>query len=155
MTATISPCGHYRYFLQREFETGQGAINFVMLNPSTADETHDDNTIRRCILFAKREGAKFLWVTNLYAYRATNPAELLIVRDPIGPLCEKHVTAAALHAVKVVCAWGSHAPVERQERVKGILRMCTADRLYCLGKTANGSPKHPLYLPKDTALIAY
>lgn len=81
-SAKISVCGRYRYFLERVLPSGDGAMCFVMLNPSTADGEADDATIRRCIYFAGREGCKNLWVVNLFAFRATDPRELLKVDDP-------------------------------------------------------------------------
>ena len=75
-SAEISPCGLYRYSLTRKWEAWKGTVNFIMLNPSTADAQEDDPTIRRCIGFAKAWGYGGIVVTNLFAYRATNPKEL-------------------------------------------------------------------------------
>ena len=57
---------------------------FIGLNPSTADGIDDDPTIRRCIRFAKDRGYGRLSVANLFAYRATRPADLRRTRHPIG-----------------------------------------------------------------------
>jgi hypothetical protein len=74
-TATISDCGRYRYTLGRTW-SDEPPVLFVMLNPSTADADVDDNTISKCIGFAKRWGHGGITVVNLYAWRATNPKEL-------------------------------------------------------------------------------
>jgi len=54
--ATFSPDRVYRYDLTRrlrlEEPTRAGAVAFVLLNPSTADATKEDPTVRRCIAYA-------------------------------------------------------------------------------------------------------
>ena len=72
MSAIISPCGRYRYRLDRRWGDGR-TMGFIMLNPSTADAENDDPTIRRCIGFAKREGCDAIAVVNLYALREGRP----------------------------------------------------------------------------------
>jgi hypothetical protein len=59
-------------------------VCFVLLNPSTADETREDPTVRRCIGFARSLGYGALEVVNLYAYVATDPAELRRAGYPWG-----------------------------------------------------------------------
>lgn len=114
--ATLSPCGLYRYALGRawdpepgEFDSVRPTFSIIMLNPSTADHTLDDPTIRRCIHFAKQEGCGALLVRNLFAYRATNPKELRTVADPYGPLNERTLSLSLLFAMRVA-AWGSLTP---------------------------------------------
>lgn len=51
--ADISECQNYRYSLERVWDQNKPIIGFIGLNPSTADSTEDDATIRRCIQFAK------------------------------------------------------------------------------------------------------
>lgn len=150
-TAVLSDDGLYRYELIRRW--GDDPImEFIMLNPSTADATADDPTIRRCIGFAKREGFGGLVVRNLYAFRATNPKELLRPEDPFGPLNRDYLTNNIAHCT--VVAWGSH----KMARTWGTLYPNTAKRLrrpgglQCLGTTADGSPRHPLYVPSSKLL---
>ena len=140
----ISPCGLYRYLLLRDWRNGP-TVNFVMLNPSTADATQDDPTIRRCAGFAKAWGYGTLAVTNLYAFRATNPAELQRAADPVGPANDDTIKAVALDSALVVCAWGAlgGARAAVVERMLGRLGV----QLYSLGMTKGGQPRHPLYLP--------
>ena len=51
--AVISRCGLYRYSLIREWDPMKKWCGWIMLNPSTADASTDDPTVRRCMGFAK------------------------------------------------------------------------------------------------------
>src|SRR5437870_4841901 len=110
VSAVISPCGKFRYRLTRQWGEG-AALPFVMLNPSTADAEQDDPTIRKCVGFAKRMGYDGIEVVNLYAYRATKPADLKKAGYPRGPENDRHIEAALVesHANSVICAWGVNA----------------------------------------------
>ena len=149
MSATISPCGAYRYTLSREWLTGYGRVVFVMLNPSTADATKDDRTIRRCIGYAQAWGAGALDVVNLYAFRATKPADLWRATDPVGPDNDAHIAATvrAEHVTKVIAAWGKNAKPDRILAVTRIVRDWNPRALHALRVSKDGTPNHPLYLP--------
>ena len=151
-SAEISPCGTYRYSLGRCWEQ-TSSVNFVMLNPSTADADIDDPTIRRCIGFAKAWGYGSIVVTNLFAFRATNPADMAKAADPIGPENDDHIREVAFNEVKVVCAWGTHG-VARAGRVRSMLRDMGTPT-FALRLTKGGCPSHPLYLPADLVPIPY
>ncbi|WP_262880425.1 DUF1643 domain-containing protein [Pseudomonas paralcaligenes] len=157
MSAIISECGQYRYRLTRQaeqlFPMASSAL-FVMLNPSTADASLDDPTIRRCRGFARAWDCAGIVVANLYALRATNPADLWPHADPVGPENDQHLLALADDFGDVVCAWGAHAKPERVERVVQILQGMGA-RLWCLGTNKDGSPRHPLYLPASQPLVPW
>lgn len=151
MSAIISRCGRYRYFLRRDLNAsltnvGRTAL-WVMLNPSTADATDDDPTIRRCIGFTRAFDCDRLLVVNLYALRATDPRQLWEVDDPVGPRNDTHIREAASAASLTICAWGAGAKPDRVAQVLPLLRDPR-----CLGTTADGSPRHPLYLPKTAQL---
>jgi hypothetical protein len=150
-SARISRCGCYRYRLTRSWGDGP-KLAFVMLNPSIADAMIDDPTIRRCMGFARREGAAGIVVANLCAFRATTPSELKRAEDPFGPRNRDALLEVARHAERagmpLVCAWGAHG--DGREAV-GIFRRTTA-RLACLGRTACGAPRHPLYVRADRPL---
>jgi len=151
--ADISECGHYRYSLSRNW-AWMAPLVFVMLNPSTADATHDDPTIRRCIAFAKRENCGGIQVVNLYAFRATSPKLLLeSSRDIVGP-CNDAVLRSMAGATTVVCAWGANAPSDRARRVCEILDENSMCRV-CFGLTKSGAPRHPLYVRADAPLVPY
>jgi hypothetical protein len=148
MSAIISKCGQYRYSLRRRTKIENSKVMcFVMLNPSTADAEKDDATIRRCIGFAEREGCGVLQVVNLFAYRSTDPEKLGYVLDPVGPENSAHIEDAVANADIVVVAWGSN------EHAKEIAQEFSRyGSLHCLGKTKNGSPRHPLYVKGDQPL---
>ena len=153
--AVISDCGRYRYQLTRQVSPGERAAVFLMLNPSTADATIDDPTIRRCIGFARRWGCGRLTVLNLFAFRATDPAEMKLADDPVGPE-NRDWFDRTLHDHQdgpVVCAWGVHGEFMDQDQV--VLGWLDTLRIkpLTLGSTRDGHPKHPLYLPKTSELI--
>lgn len=144
-SAIISDDGLYRYELRRVWDDGT-LVNFVMLNPSTADADRDDPTIRRCIGFAARWGYSGIVVTNLYAYRATRPRDLWLAADPVGPSNDSHL-AAAVEGASVVAAWGVNA---RPDRVADVLaRIRRTNEVSALGLTKDGHPRHPLYVRSD------
>jgi hypothetical protein len=149
VSAVLSACGRYRYLLTRGEEP---RLAFVMLNPSTADETQDDPTIRRCLSFAQREGAKGIEVANLYAMRSTDPRELVRALDPVGPENDEHLRDLTFRHRMILCAWGGMAGPARVRDVLNILSDGFEPLIYCLGKTKHGQPRHPLYLRADTAL---
>ena len=70
LTDTESAAGfsadrRYRYWLTRRWGSGP-ALMFVSLNPSNADERHDDPTTRRDMRFARRLGYDAMTLLNLY-----------------------------------------------------------------------------------------
>ena len=149
MTAIISDCGQYRYWLERQCD-GEGATAVVMVNPSTADATNNDATIRKLIGFGNRHQWGRLIVGNLFAYRATDVRELGNVGDPVGPDNDYWLDRMAGTVDRVIYAWG---PVKKQprayrglrwSRVAGIFNAIDA---YRIGPAAQcGSPCHPLML---------
>ncbi len=151
-SASFSEDGRYRWTLTRHWGDGPPAL-WVMLNPSTADATEDDPTIRRCVSFSRRAGAGSLTVVNLFALRATDPAALAAERDPCGasnwPVIRAHLAA---HPVMVVAAWGAH-PMAHRSAVR--LHLADHPGLVCLGTTKGGHPRHPLYVAATTALVAW
>lgn len=149
-SAVISECGTYRYMLTRTWgPSSWNRVCFVMLNPSTADATDDDPTIRRCIGFAQRWGYDSLSVVNQYAYRATHPLELTEVSDPIGPENSRWLEEALYRSTRVICAWGARGSRRQDQEIKMIAKRY-ARNLYSLGLTKNQKPLHPLYLKNST-----
>jgi hypothetical protein len=143
-SANFSRCRTYRYALRRQWVARGSVVLFVGLNPSTADEEVDDPTIRRCIGFARDWGYGGMIMANLFAYRATHPAELKRVPEPIGPRNNLWLAALAKQVHLVVCAWGNHGTF--LQRDQNVLRRLS--RAYCLGRTQSGQPRHPLYLSR-------
>ena len=144
--AEFSPCRTYRYSLTRGWDDTLPCVMFIGLNPSTADETKDDPTIRRCIQFAKDWGFGGLIMANLFAFRATDPKDMKRAADPVGPDNDSWLRELKDRAGLVIAAWGAHGTfAERSEKVLAMFPDAG-----CLGKTANGQPKHPLYIPGDS-----
>ena len=149
--ADFSPCRAYRYTLWRRWKDGGKIVAFVGLNPSTADEVQNDPTIRRCIGFAQDWGYDALCMTNIFAFRSTNPKLLRAVDDPVGPDNDAAILAAAYRSELVIAAWGTHGKLDGRGRaVAEQLRQAMQSDLKCLGVTKHGHPKHPLYLCRDT-----
>ena len=146
--ARFSSCRTYRYALWRVWDEDGPSLNVIGLNPSTADETTDDPTIRRCIGFAKAWGYGSLVMTNLFALRSTDPRGLLTMDDPVGPDNDQTLYVEAGSSGQSIAAWGAHPlAVARSEHVRRLLGQMFVE---CLGITKSGAPKHPLYLPKTT-----
>ncbi|MGK9199471.1 DUF1643 domain-containing protein [Sinorhizobium meliloti] len=152
-SAVISECGAYRYRLERQWDGDKAKVAFLMLNPSTADASQDDPTIRRCIGFAKAWGFGGLIVGNLFALRSTDPKALYDHPDPIGPDNDQHILAIAKSARKIVCAWGTHGNLH--DRGREIAERLEFFDLVALKVTADGQPGHPLYLAADIQPKSY
>lgn len=148
-SARLSECGRYRYELWRRWEDGPHVL-FVMLNPSTADATNDDPTIRKCIGYAKRWGFGALCVANLFAFRATDPKDMKRAADPVGRDNDATLKRLANDAGLIVAAWGAHG--SHLGRDKAVLKMLPT--IKALHVTKDGSPGHPLYLRGDAALFS-
>jgi len=151
--AVFSDDERYRYELGRTFHgelfNKRGYADFVMLNPSTATHEVLDPTLRRCQAFAKIWGCCGFRVYNMLAFRATDPADLLKVSDPVGPENDAFLSKAGVDAYRLVVGWGAE-PIA-VERSKTALRIFRSD-LWCLGTTKAWHPRHPLYVRGDTPL---
>lgn len=134
------------YALWRTWSEDDGHVMFIGLNPSTADETEDDPTIRRCIGFAKSWGYGGIYMLNLFAFRATDPQVMKAAADPVGPSNDEFLCMYAESAGLVVVAWGAHGVHHRRD--EAVRRLISP--LHHLGLTKSGQPKHPLYLRGDT-----
>lgn len=166
--AIFSPDRKHRYTLWREVNTqGYDYVMWIALNPSTADEKLDDPTVRRMQGFTRAWGARYCLVTNVFAFRATDPKVMKAQFDPFGPDNLPHIGRLVNGAQTVVAAWGVHGNwVGGEDRIKTLMggfRVEEHGRSYrvpsiqlkCLGKTKHGHPKHPLYVRADTQLIDY
>lgn len=144
--AVLSPCGLYRYRLGRTWDASTARVCWVMLNPSTADASVDDPTIRRCIGFARAWGFGGLDVVNLFALRSPDPRALRTAADPVGPENDRHILDVAGRAGLVVCAWGADGFA--RSRARSVLGSLAARGLvvHRLASTREGAPAHPLYL---------
>jgi len=140
----------YRLQLWRTWSAGGRRALWILLNPSTADATKLDPTLRRCEAFSRAWGCDGFDVANIFALRSTDPAALYQVDDPIGPGNDRIILAAARDAAIVVAGWGTHgALLGRGDQVRDALDAAGV-ALECLGQNVDGSPRHPLYLPART-----
>jgi len=143
--ATFSPCRRWRYLLWRRWDASRPVANFLMLNPSTADEHRLDPTCSRARDYAERWGYGALIVTNVFGWRATDPDDMKAADDPVGSGNDAAILRAAKESELVVCAWGNHGAFrDRSSRVRDLLMGL---KLHVLRINANGEPAHPLYLP--------
>ncbi len=141
----------YRYLLGRRTGKSNSRLLFIMLNPSTADETQNDPTIRRCIGFAQQWSFGIMEVVNLFAFRTPHVAELRRTDDPVGPENDEMIASALTTADMVVLAWGNHGSYRNRSHEIKRLALNTAQPFH-LGLNKTGEPKHPLYLPASATL---
>lgn len=135
----------YRYTLWDVWAPEKGLVQFIGLNPSTADEEVDDPTVHRCKRFADRWGFGGLVMTNAYALRATDPKNMKAHQSPVGEENDDYLRRVSRKANLVVAAWGAGIAPDREGRIKKLL----AGKLHILGLTKGGNPRHPLYLKSD------
>lgn len=158
--AVISECGTYRYLLKREWDPSLPLFVFCLLNPSKADAMQDDPTAKKGMGFTRRLGGGRMWFVNLFAFRTTYPIELWRTNFPIvGPENDTTISEAFQAADKIILAWGGIRK-QWESRTDQIVRDIMADfsgekPAYCLGKTKDGQPRHPLMLTYDTPLEIY
>jgi|SRR5579863_9162001 len=157
MNAIISECEQYRYRLEREvFDFGDKVIAYFGVNPSTADETTDDPTVRKWLMFSKLYGARKFIVGNIFAYRTTNVRCLKDAPDPIGPENAYYLREIMHEADLLVPCWGSRGKLPRELRHyldETLISLINSDKpVVIFGRTGSGDPKHPLFLSCDTQL---
>lgn len=153
--AVLSIDDLYRYRLERRWADGPTAT-WVMLNPSRADAEVDDQTIRRCVSFSTAAGYGRLVVVNLFALRATDPAELAVHPDPSGGANASHVRTALEESQLIVAAWGSHA-MARRSTIRLKLREFAPPivPVVCLGRSPKGDPYHPARLGNERLFLPF
>lgn len=158
-SAIISPCGKYRYRLERHGLSGSGAIAWIMVNPSTADAEHNDQTIKKVMGFSERFGAGWLIVGNKFAYRSKDITDLRHAGDPCGADNTMHLKAIMADASRVIVAWGALAKLPPHLRHQWRTVCEIADdlgrELHCLGTAQDGQPLHPCMLGYDRPLIPW
>jgi hypothetical protein len=151
-SAVFSACRVYRYRLMRSWGVGP-RLGVIGLNPSTADETDDDQTIRRCISLAQRDGYGALTMLNLFAFRATDPRDLARAGYPTGPSNMEHILMACVSCDCVVAAWGSGTPRVALRTIDEIAK--AGIKLWCWGKTKDYAPRHPSRLSNSAKLSEF
>lgn len=159
MNAIISDCGRYRYRLERSGLPGSRTACVVMINPSTADASEDDATIRKVKGFAARNDIGRVIVVNQLAWRATDIRDVRNALDPIGPENDAHIDRAVRDADLVIAAWGPVAKLppylrRRWLEVERIIRR-HRNAIYCIGTAKCGHPRHPLMTPYETPMTEW
>lgn len=143
--AKFSQCRRWRYMLWRRWGDGP-CINFILLNPSTADENRDDQSVERCQRIATKLGFSALQITSLFAFCATTPLELHSADDPVGPGNDAALRVVATESALVICGWGNHG--RHLKRSRDVVAMLAELKipLHALHITPAGEPGLPLYL---------
>lgn len=147
-SAEFSKCEKYRYALWRIWDESKPVAMIIGLNPSTADAENDDPTIRRCKKFAEFWGYGGVCMANLFAFRATEPSDMMKASDPIGPENDEWLVKLAKDAGVVVAAWSSKGRhLYRSSEVRKMF-----PELHYIKLNKSGEPAHPLYLKGDLPL---
>ncbi len=155
MDTIISSCAKYRYTLVRQWQPGNHCLSWILLNPSEADATLDDPTIRRCKAFAQRWGYDGIHVANLFAWRDKDRSQLRKVSDPVGPENDRYILDVARSSDKVILGWGeSGRLLGRSEAVIKLL-FDAGITPYALAVNKSKAPRHPLYISADSVPFHY
>ena len=147
MTGSALFIGDYRYRLGRQWGPGPTLLA-VLLNGATADADHNDNTVSRLVAGAQLHGYGRLWLGNAFGLMAQHPSALYSEIDPVGPDCDEHLRRMAERSDDVLVGWGSFPKLAW--RFGQVLGLLGNRRLYCLGRTLDGSPRHPARLSAST-----
>lgn len=145
-TAVYSDCERYRYALTRTWDPAGKRLLFVMLNPSKATEVQNDPTVERCERRARALGFGAVQVTNIFAWRETDPHLMRRARDPVGPDNDVTLQDGARWADMIIAAWGTHGVHQDRGAFTEELLRDTGKPLHSLGLSKDGHPKHPLYI---------
>lgn len=146
-SAVFSRDMEHRFKLARHWGAGHRFCNFVLLNPSTADETKNDPTVERCERRARDWGYDGLAVTNLFALRSTDPAALRTHPDPVGGGNTAAILEVAKASALVVCGWGNHGTLNHRGKSVRCVLESAGVKLHYLRMAKSGQPCHPLYVP--------
>lgn len=146
MGAVLSDDEEYRYQLSRTWDENKPVAGFVMVNPSTADATQDDQTITRCVKYANGMGFGKLVVANLFAVRSSDPSIIEEHSNPVGPENDEHLKAVREEAERLFAGWGT--PGGKYERAREVTQLL-GESLYSLETTKQGHPCHPSRTPYD------
>lgn len=154
----FSACRRYRYTLEHVIDPLMHAsqprpIMWIGLNPSTADENQLDPTLRRIRAFSQGWGFTAFVMTNLFAFRATDPRDMKREPSPVGPANDVLLELTADRCGMIVAAWGAHG--YHMDRDVEVMKLIGVGRMSCLALTKAGAPKHPLYIDGNTALVPF
>lgn len=150
--ADFDPSGQYRYWLERHWQVGTPILSIIMLNPSRADHSVDDPTLRRVMGLAQGWGFGALIVVNLFAYRTPYPRQLRQVADPVGAGNDQALLAAAALGDRLLLAWGNGGSWRHRDRQVITLLQPYWHKWCAIGHNRTGQPRHPLYARRDVIL---
>ncbi len=153
MDANVSEDALYRYWLSRQIGPGTRTLGLIGVNPSIADARRDDQTIRKGVGFAARLKCDWLYMLNICAFRATDVRELKSARDPMGPSNRDCVLTILRRCDIVIAAWGRTLKLPNDAARAFASELLALPNVMVLGFNDDGSPKHPLFVPYDTALV--
>jgi hypothetical protein len=148
--AEFSQDRKYRYCLWRIWDESKPMVMFIGLNPSTAKEDKNDNTITKLVKITMNNGFGGFYMMNLFAIVSPHPEILTSGVDALGDN-DGWLEKIAPKCNKIVFAWGNFK--EASERSLKVMEMFKG--AYCLFQNKNGSPKHPLYCKDETVLIPF
>jgi hypothetical protein len=153
--AVFNAARTHRYYLSRRWAQGGRTLIALMLNPSKAGALENDNTVRRCVGFARREGCNALAVLNLYGLVSTDPAELYSHPDPVGARNDEFIDEHCQPGWLVLAAWGAHGALNDRGPLVAARLITAGVELSCFARTATGQPIHPLYQSRGAPLLPY
>ena len=161
MSAIFSPCRTWRYRLERDLGRTGPTVAILGVNPSTADEETNDQTIRKDIGFGQRLGWGRLIKGNMFAFRSTDIRGLRPLRnqDAVGLENDDHLERIMRDADQVIAAWGpaSKLPLGLRRRWRAVAEIAdlVGKPLWCFGTAGDGQPLHTLMLAYDTPLVRW
>lgn len=161
MSAILSACGTYRYRLEREVQARGLTFAYFGINPSTADASLDDATVRKWRDFTQRNGGRRFIVGNVFAFRSTDVKRLAAhtTLSAQGPEWEDHFNQICADADVLVPCWGAAGkiPAHLRGELANVMARLQANGMMVMtfGVTACGQPKHPLMLSYDTTLVPW
>jgi len=149
-TVTYSDCENYRYALTRTWDPQGKRLLYIMLNPSKADELRNDPTVERCERRARALGYGAFRVTNIFAWRDTDPFAMKRAKAPVGPDNEATLQDSCTWADAILAAWGTHGAHLGQGPAVAATLLAQDTPVFHLGLTKDGHPRHPLYISYKT-----
>ncbi len=147
-----SPDMEYRYAFARWWDADGQLVLWIGVNPGKGDtENRRRPTLERCIGWSKSWGAGGLMFANLFAARHNKPSGLRAISDPVGPHNNAALVAMSEVAGRTLAAWGGDGRLH--DRATAVAVLLTNP--LCLGVTASGQPRHPLYVSGGTTVVPW
>lgn len=150
--AEFSNDNKHRYCLWRIWNSTRPLVMFIGLNPSTANASRDDATVRRLITITGNLGYGGFYIMNCWTYISTDPAQLKL--NPMNEeINDNNLIIVASKCKDVIFAYGNFKIVSETGRDKELKKMFPDALALHINK--NGSPKHPLYCKSDIQPVKF